>query len=123
MTGRRSLRQSAPARMARVIQGRTLAVANPLARKPGHVVTGWRGYFTGRAVHITKTDRAAAIARWLRQRQQRLSANGRCSAPPVSPELSSFGIAGPANFTRSEAWGVERTERGRRVTGGDDEVD
>jgi hypothetical protein len=39
--------------------------------------TGWRGYFTGKAVHIKNVDRAPAIVRWWMHRQQRLSAKGR----------------------------------------------
>ena len=49
------------------------------SRKLGHATTGWRGYFTASAVHITKSERAARTARWLAHRQHRLSANGRAS--------------------------------------------
>jgi hypothetical protein len=56
-------------------------------------VTGWRGYFTARTVHIRKTDRVVVILRWLAHRQHRLSLNGRFSASPFAPESSSFGIA------------------------------
>lgn len=36
--------------------------------------TGWRGYFEGNTLHITKEERAVLIVRWCAQRQQTLSA-------------------------------------------------
>jgi len=48
--------------MARVAVGnfepQLVAAANA-----GQVFTGWRGYFTGRAVHIRKTDLAPLMVR------------------------------------------------------------
>jgi len=44
--------------VSRPITAQLAAAANA-----GHVFTGWRGYFTGRAVHIRKTDLAPPIVR------------------------------------------------------------
>ncbi|HSS37849.1 MAG TPA: hypothetical protein VLT58_03675 [Polyangia bacterium] len=51
-----------------------------VGRNIGQAKTGWRGYFTGNAVHMTNTDRAVVIGRWWTHRQQRLPANGRSSS-------------------------------------------
>ena len=66
------------------------------SRNALQVRTGWRGYFTGRAVHITNVDRAALISRWLAHRQQRLSEKGRSASSGDGGESPCSGILPPA---------------------------
>ena len=44
-------------------------------------VAGFRGYFTGSAVHMMKTELLVRTGRWAAQRWQRLSGNGGLISP------------------------------------------
>jgi hypothetical protein len=68
-------------------------------RNASQFSTGCRGYFTGSAVHMTKTDRAPLIGRWLAHFQQRLSGyiRSRSAAGTFS------GVAGDRTTPRQSA--------------------